>query len=124
MAGIIFAKESQYADAFYNYFKNHEIHIYGLMLLFASFAAALRYLELTYVVASPILMSMLFMVVSISGGITAFSAIRKHSDLLTKLKKIITNIAYCSYSIYLIHSVIFSEMASNLKGTVSMSSEK
>ncbi len=115
VAGIIFAKESRYADAFYDSFKNHEVHIYGLMILFASFAAALRYWELTYVVASPIVMSMIFMIISISGAIAAYFAIRKHSNHLKKFQKIITNIAYCSYSIYLIHSVIFSEIASNLR---------
>lgn len=114
VAGIIFAKESRYADVFYDSFKNHEFHIYGIMLLFASFAAALRYWELTYVVASPILMSMLFMVISISGGIAAYFAIRKHGNQLIKFQKIIKITAYCSYSIYLIHSVIFSEIASDL----------
>ncbi len=114
VAGIILAKQSRYADVFYDSFKNHEFHIYGLMLLFASFAAALRYWELTYVIASPILMSMLFVIISISGGIAAYFAIRKHGNQLLKFQKIITILAYCSYSIYLIHSVIFSEIASDL----------
>ncbi|HOU70082.1 MAG TPA: acyltransferase [Methanothrix sp.] len=114
VAGIVFAKESRYADVIYGYFKNHEVHIYGLMLLFASFAAALRYWKLTYVVASPIVMSMLFLVISISGGIAAYFAMRKHGNQLIKYQKIITILAYCSYSIYLIHSVIFSEIASDL----------
>jgi len=114
VAGIIFAKESRYADAIYDSFKNHEVYIYGLMLLFASFAAALRYWKLTYVVASPVVMSMVFMVISISGGIAAYFAMRKHGNHLIKYQKIITIIAYCSYSIYLIHSVIFSEIASDL----------
>ncbi|MCU0637685.1 MAG: acyltransferase [Methanothrix sp.] len=114
VAGIIAAKESEYLDGFYNHFKNHEVSIYGLMLLFASFAAALRYWKLTYVVATPIVMSMAFIIISISGSITAHFSIKCHSNLLIKYHTMIKTIAYCSYSIYLTHSIILSWVASHL----------
>jgi peptidoglycan/LPS O-acetylase OafA/YrhL len=116
VAGIVSAQESRYLDAFYDSFTNHMFSIYSLLLLFAAFAAALRYWKLTYVVASPVVMSMLFVLISITGSIVAYYSIRSYGHLLMKVRTVITNIAYCSYSIYLVHGTIISGMASILIG--------
>lgn len=116
VAGIVSAKEVHYMDMFYNYFKNHELPIYFLLLFFAASAAALRYWKLTYVVASPIVMSMLFVIISIMGSIVAYFSIRSYGHLLMKTRAMVTVIAYSAYSIYLIHDTIFSEMSSLLMG--------
>jgi peptidoglycan/LPS O-acetylase OafA/YrhL len=116
VAGIVSAIEVHHIDIFYNYFKDYTAPIYILLLLFAAFAAALRYWKLTYVLASPVVMSVLFMFISITGSIVAYFSIRSYGHLLMKTRAMVTVIAYSAYSIYLIHDTIFSKMSSLLMG--------